>query len=137
MTISLFIWRTRLVKGSFRIEALTLFQIITENRLRHARGDVQFHIESITLLVANLSSFTAWLIIFTFVAGLLQFSSYACHCGYRWGELLDHRAHHHQRHVRQGSTLKNVGHLLLCYSGWKVRLFRTKHHNCFFKLLTC
>ena len=33
-TNSLFIWRTRLVKGSFRIEALTLFQIITKNRLR-------------------------------------------------------------------------------------------------------
>ena len=39
---------TVLVKGSFQIEVLTLILLITENRLWHAGGPVQFHIESVT-----------------------------------------------------------------------------------------
>ena len=46
-TFSLFIWETRLGKDRFQIEPLTLIQNITENRLRHVRGPVQFT-ESIT-----------------------------------------------------------------------------------------
>ena len=46
-TISLFVWETRLGKGSFQIEVLILVQNITENRLRHARGPVHY-IESVT-----------------------------------------------------------------------------------------
>ena len=42
-TISLFIWDARLGKGSFQMEALTLIQNITENRIRHARGPVILH----------------------------------------------------------------------------------------------
>ena len=42
-TISLFVWETRLGKGSFQIEVLTLVQNITENRIRHARGPVHLH----------------------------------------------------------------------------------------------
>ena len=43
ITISLFIWETGLGKGSFRIKVLTLVQLITENRLMHARGPVHLH----------------------------------------------------------------------------------------------
>ena len=35
-----FIWGTRLVKGSFQNEVLTLIQLVKENRLRHARVSV-------------------------------------------------------------------------------------------------
>ena len=38
--------KTRLGKASFRIEVLTLVRIIMENRLRHARGTIHFHIKS-------------------------------------------------------------------------------------------
>ena len=47
---SIFIWETRLGKGSFQMEVLTLVQNITENRLRVARGPVHFYIESVTFI---------------------------------------------------------------------------------------
>ena len=37
-------------EGSFQTEVLTLIQLITENRLRHARGPVQFHIKPVTYI---------------------------------------------------------------------------------------
>ena len=40
--------KTRLGKGSFQIEVLTLVQLMTENRLRHARGPVHSYFESVT-----------------------------------------------------------------------------------------
>ena len=48
--LDLLIWDT-LGKGSFRIEVLTLVQLITENRLRQARGPVHSHSESITFMI--------------------------------------------------------------------------------------
>ena len=50
LTNSLYIQETRLGKGSFRIDVLTLVQNIMENRLRHARGPVHSYVESITLI---------------------------------------------------------------------------------------
>ena len=47
LTISLFIWETRLGEGSFWIKVLTNIQNIMVNRLRLAKGPVQLHIESI------------------------------------------------------------------------------------------
>ena len=51
--LALFLGKQDWVKTQFQFEALTLIQNITENRLRHARGPVQFT-ESITCIVAAL-----------------------------------------------------------------------------------
>ena len=56
LTISPFIWETRLGKVRFQIEAMTLIHNITENRLRHARGPVQ-NTESVTYITSYFTKF--------------------------------------------------------------------------------
>ena len=58
---------------------------------------------------------------YLFFAELLLVHRLPCHGRRRGGQLLHHRPHHHQRHVRQGHSLKDVGLLLLRHSRWKVR----------------
>ena len=68
-------------------------------------------------------------------SGLRLVSCDACHRRHWRGQLLNHRTHHHQRHVRQRSQIENVGNLLLCNPSRKVKIFCQLGNNCYLELL--